>query len=73
MYCCVLKSKALNNATALVADLREHAPGSRFIFGFNEPDHSGRYDNLHREAIGGWFRPSLKGATKQLASDLLVQ
>lgn len=34
---------ALGNTSALIDTLRENAPDSRFIFGFNEPDHSGSY------------------------------
>ena len=34
---------ALGNATAAIADLRANAPDARYIFGFNEPDHSGSY------------------------------
>eukprot|EP00041_Stephanoeca_diplocostata_P008782 m.130949 g.130949 ORF g.130949 m.130949 type:complete len:414 (+) comp17475_c0_seq22:99-1340(+) len=34
---------ALANTTQLIADLAENAPGARYIFGFNEPDHTGSY------------------------------
>jgi hypothetical protein len=34
---------ALKNATAVIADLRISAPHARYLFSFNEPDHSGSY------------------------------
>jgi len=34
---------ALGNASSLIASLRQSAPKAKFIFGFNEPDHSGSY------------------------------
>ena len=34
---------ALANATAVIAELKNHTPHARFIFGFNEPDHSGSW------------------------------
>jgi len=36
---------ALANATTVIAELKNHTPDARFIFGFNEPDHSGSYLN----------------------------
>ena len=34
---------ALANVTSVIADLRNHTPNAKYIFGFNEPDHSGSW------------------------------
>jgi hypothetical protein len=59
---------ALKNATALEADLRAHAPGARFVFGFNEPDHSGSYTKP-TDAAARW--PAMEAAAAALRLTLV--
>eukprot|EP00035_Acanthoeca_spectabilis_P014581 m.280991 g.280991 ORF g.280991 m.280991 type:complete len:284 (+) comp16171_c0_seq2:2950-3801(+) len=44
---------ALANSTNLIEVLREKAPHAQYVFGFNEPDHSGSYLKP-QDAAGRW-------------------
>eukprot|EP00039_Didymoeca_costata_P000795 m.47281 g.47281 ORF g.47281 m.47281 type:complete len:423 (-) comp10477_c0_seq1:565-1833(-) len=58
----------LKNVTALIETLKANASGARYIFGFNEPDHSGSYLNPE-DGASRW--PAMEQVAAQLNLTLI--